>query len=378
MVAIKDSCYFVSLAGQFRNMSMGMMILVAFMSSALERPAFADDSTEAAKTLKAMTAPNSSVTSLAYSSDGSLLAGGSFDGGVRVWDASTGKLLRNLTSHKSAVRGLAFAAEGTMLSSGSDDKTVILWDAHTGDILHKLSGLGGQIHSLALTTNGETVWFFSDKISAYNTNTGKKIAKIDADIDPRGFPRIDISPDEKTLVITSLEKEKRIAAHLYDIRTRRRIRSISEEGGGFLAVKFLPDNKHLAGSFFSPEDGKSVRVYDFEIGECQQVLRPTSDEFFAIDVSPDGKMLASGGNGPSIEEDTRLGRQTRRLSKFTIWDLDSGKAQLTNTGMLGSISSLSFSPDNKRIAYCDDATVTVIDIESGDPVWSGRYGFFPN
>ncbi len=148
-------------------------------------------------------------------------------------------------------------------------------------------------------------------------------------------------------------------------------------GRFYLAVKFLPDNKHLAGSFFSPEDGKSVRVYDFEIGECQQVLCPTSYEFFAIDVSPDGKMLASGGNGPSIEEDTRLGRQTRRLSKFTIWDLDSGKARLTNTGMLGRISSLSFSPDNKRIAYCDDATVTVIDIESGDPVWSKRSGFFP-
>lgn len=48
------------------------------------------------------------VLSVAYSPDGRLLAAGTTDGGVAVFDVAAGKLLRTLEGHLKPVRSLAF------------------------------------------------------------------------------------------------------------------------------------------------------------------------------------------------------------------------------------------------------------------------------
>jgi WD40 repeat protein len=47
---------------------------------------------------------------------------------VKVWDAATGKLLATLTNHTGAVRCAAFSRGGDMIASGSADKTVRVWE----------------------------------------------------------------------------------------------------------------------------------------------------------------------------------------------------------------------------------------------------------
>src|SRR6266849_285299 len=72
------------------------------------------------------------VYSVAFSPDGSLLASGSHDQTIRVWNPADGKPIRELKGHTGIVDSIAFSPDGKLLASGSADKTVRLWDPASG------------------------------------------------------------------------------------------------------------------------------------------------------------------------------------------------------------------------------------------------------
>lgn len=74
-----------------------------------------------------------SAQELVWSPDGSLLASGSEDGTVRVWQPGTGNApLYVLRAHTDAIRTLAWSPRGRTLASLSYDGTICLWDSNTG------------------------------------------------------------------------------------------------------------------------------------------------------------------------------------------------------------------------------------------------------
>ena len=62
-----------------------------------------------------------------FSPDGRLLATGSSDGVVRLWDGASGKLTAELRGHKKPVTILEFAPSGERLLSAADDDAAITW-----------------------------------------------------------------------------------------------------------------------------------------------------------------------------------------------------------------------------------------------------------
>ncbi len=70
----------------------------------------------------------SNVSSVSFSPDGTLIASGSSDDTIRLWDASTGEELHSLKGHTLGVNSVSFSPDGTRIASGSSDDTIRLWD----------------------------------------------------------------------------------------------------------------------------------------------------------------------------------------------------------------------------------------------------------
>ena len=75
------------------------------------------------------------VFAVAFSPDGKTLAGGSvYDSQlgrsdlIRLWEIPSGRILATLTGHTSTVRVLRFSPDGKILASSSSDGTILLWD----------------------------------------------------------------------------------------------------------------------------------------------------------------------------------------------------------------------------------------------------------
>ena len=68
------------------------------------------------------------VTSVCISPNGRLVAAGSLDTVVRIWDVQTGLLVDRLKGHRDSVYSVAFTPDGIGLVSGSLDKTLKYWD----------------------------------------------------------------------------------------------------------------------------------------------------------------------------------------------------------------------------------------------------------
>lgn len=69
-----------------------------------------------------------------------MLATGSNDKTIKLWNPQTGALIETLTGHTSLVNSVAFSADYSTLASGGEDKTIRLWNLDSKTLIRTLNG----------------------------------------------------------------------------------------------------------------------------------------------------------------------------------------------------------------------------------------------
>src|SRR5262249_43534287 len=91
-----------------------------------------------------------------------ILASGSRDGDVIVWDAATGKEVRRFSIPRTPVFGLAFSPNGKTLAAGLADHTVMMWDLESWQEKAVLRGHTLMVHAVAFSSDSKTLASGSD------------------------------------------------------------------------------------------------------------------------------------------------------------------------------------------------------------------------
>jgi len=210
--------------------------------------------------LVVQTGHSSKVTALAYSPDGRLLASGSEDKTVKIWEASTGREIRTLYGHTWKVTAVAFSPDSQMLASASWDRTVRIWNVRTGKELIRLEGHTDLVTAICFSRDGSVLASIADDktVRIWETATGKQIQLIETE----KFP------------------------------VDQLIESISGK-----ALAFSPTADVLA---FGAADGRSVILYDYKASKSIRRILPTTNYrayLQTIVFTPDGKRLITGSQG---------------------------------------------------------------------------------
>jgi WD40 repeat protein len=93
------------------------------------------------------------IVETTFSPDGQTLATAS-GGTVHFWDIATAALsigYRTLTNPTGSMTGVTFSPDGRTLATGSNDNAIRLWNPHSGELIIKRDGHTETVNSLAFS-----------------------------------------------------------------------------------------------------------------------------------------------------------------------------------------------------------------------------------
>jgi WD40 repeat protein/transcriptional regulator with XRE-family HTH domain len=282
------------------------------------------------------------ILSVAFSSDGNLLAAGTATGEISIYQASTGKLLQTFKEHRDAVWSLDFHPQGHILISSSDDQTIRIWDVHSGSCRKTLHDHTNRVRSAVLSPDGKTLASGSDDhaVRLWNSQTGECLKTLSGHSDR--IWSVAFSPDGCTLATGSTDQTIR----LWDINSDRCPKILQGHTSWVWSVIFSPDGCTLA----SASEDRTVRLWDVTTGDCLKVLEGHRYEVRAVCFNPDGDTLASASEDQTIR----------------LWDATTGSCLKVLEGHQSGVRSVAFHPHGDTlVSGGDDQTVRFWEVATG-------------
>ena len=331
----------------------------------------------------------SGVNSVAISPDNQVLASGSDDKSIRLWNVATGEVIATLVGHTGFVQSVAFSPDGAILASGSDDKMIKLWDLQTYQEICTLSehsravksvtfspippqpplGKGGQFDppQPPLAKGGQ---FDPPQPPLAKGGQFDPPLAQGGQFDPPQPPlakggQFDLPnpADQKSTVsvgfplfkgdgrgiFASGSWDKTIK--LWDLKAKKAICTLTGHQLQVTCVSFSPDGRYLASASFD----RTVRLWDLQNWELltHQIFKGHSWPVFSVAFSPKGDILATGSGDNTIK----------------LWDLKTGQEIRTILGHSWSVVAIAFSPDGETlISGSWDKTVKLWQVSTGKEI----------
>ena len=326
----------------------------------------------------------SGITSVAFSHDGKILAGGDSNGQIHLWRVADNRPLKFFRGHTSWVTSLDFSPDDILLASGSSDSNVKLWNVETGECLKTLEEHQGEVWSVVFSPDSELLATGSDDytIRVWNVST-RECIKIFQE-HTSWVTSLAFSFDGKILVSGSDDRTIR----LWDFGTGECLKVFQGHSDGVRSVAFSPDNQTLV----SGSDDQTVKLWNIDTGECFKTLAGHTNRVFSIAVNPKEDLIASGCHDQTVKIwNINTGKCIKTLEEHSnwvfavafnregdtlasgsrdqtvkLWNFSKGQCIKTFQGYSNQVLSVCFSLDGNSLASgSQDQTVKLWDVNTG-------------
>jgi dipeptidyl aminopeptidase/acylaminoacyl peptidase len=207
-------------------------------------------------------AHDSSVSSAAFSRDGSRIVTASSDNTARISDAATAKEI-SVLRHGHSVSSAGFSPDGSRIVTASSDNTARIWDAATAKEISILRH-GHSVSSAAFSPDGSRIVTacFDGTASIWSVATARAVAVLSGH--ESGVTSAAFSPDGSRIVTASED----YTARIWDAATAKEI-AVLRYGHSVSSAAFSPDGSRIV----TASEDATARIWDAATANEIAVLR---------------------------------------------------------------------------------------------------------